>query len=118
MKTMAAIMLRSADALRMASERARIPAAVIAENQRAGGCARNLNVTLLRAANWLRIAAAPTFAVMALLVAVVGGSSQYAVRRGTRCVTFVRNGCDVLADERLSFGVLAYAPRNVGKAGS
>jgi hypothetical protein len=81
---MAAIMLRSVDALRMASERARFPAAVIAENQRAGGSAGNVKVALLRAANWLRFAAAPTFVVMALLVAVVGRSLPNALCGGAR----------------------------------
>ena len=80
---MAAIMLRSVDALRMARERARLPAAVIAENQCAGGSAGNVDVVLLRAANWLRLAAAPTFAVMALLVAVDGGSLPNALCGGT-----------------------------------
>jgi hypothetical protein len=47
LKPTAGIMLPSVDALRVASERARFPAAVIAENQRAGGSAGNVNVAPL-----------------------------------------------------------------------
>lgn len=66
---MAAIMRRSAAALRMAGERARVAVAtIIAEDKGAGGSAGSANMTLLRVANWLRFAATPIFVVMALLV--------------------------------------------------
>ena len=59
------------------------------------------------AADWLRFAAAPTFAIMALLTGVLGGSLQDILCSAARCVTAERNGLDVHADERLSFGALA-----------
>jgi ABC-type Na+ efflux pump permease subunit len=40
----------------------------------ARACAASGNAAALRAANWLSLAAAPTFAVMALLTGVLGGA--------------------------------------------
>jgi hypothetical protein len=39
----------------------------------AGGCAGTDNAAALRAADWVCLAAAPTFAIMALLTGVLGG---------------------------------------------
>ena len=61
------------------------------------------------AADWVCLAAAPTFAVMALLTGVLGGGQQEYVLRCASCVTARRNGLDVHADERLPFGALAEA---------
>src|SRR5205807_9305327 len=46
--------------------------------------ARNGNPTVLGAADWLSLAAAPTFAIMALLTAVLGGGPMDAVRSAAR----------------------------------
>jgi hypothetical protein len=90
---MVAIMRRPAAALRMSGERTsgirceRDRSRVTTPNctaehqsERATGSA---NGTILRAANWLRLAAAPTFAVMALLVGGVDKSLPSALCGGT-----------------------------------
>src|SRR6202795_2634148 len=43
------------------------------QRETAGGSARSGNAAALGAADWLCLAAAPTFAIMALLTAVLGG---------------------------------------------
>src|SRR6185295_9846427 len=58
------------------------------------------------AADWLYLAAAPTFAIMALLTAVLDGKR----------VTADRNGPDVLADERLSPAALAEADLRLARS--
>ena len=73
----------------------------------------NGNAAAIGAADWLHLAAAPTFAIMALLTAVLGGGSLDALC--SKCVTAERNGPDVLADERLPFGALAEADRQPAK---
>ena len=60
------------------------------------------------AADWLCLAAAPTFAIMALLTGVLGDGPLDMLCSRAR-VTAERNGPDVLADERLPFGALAEA---------
>ena len=62
------------------------------------------------AVHWLGLAAAPTFAIMALLT----GCSRRrragcALLGGARCVTAERNGPDVPADDCLPFGAVAEA---------
>ena len=44
-----------------------------AQRETAGACAGNGDAAALGAADWLSLAAAPTFAIMALLTAVLGG---------------------------------------------
>ena len=66
------------------------------------------NAAALGAADWLCLAAAPTFAITAY------GCSWwrpvgYALLGRARCVIAERNGPDVLADECLPFGALAEA---------
>jgi hypothetical protein len=65
----------------MASDRAGTPTAFVAEEQPAGGSAESANAGPLRAANSLQLAAAPAFAIMALLTAV-GGDSPSSVLCG------------------------------------
>jgi hypothetical protein len=60
------------------------------------------------AAEWLCFAAAPTFAVMALLIAV-DGSQQDVLCAAMQHVAAWRNGSDVFADDCFSFGALAEA---------
>ncbi len=68
------------------------------------------HISGLGAADWLSLAAAPTFAVMALLTGVFGGGVPDFLLRGyARCVAAHRHGADVFADERLSPGALAQA---------
>lgn len=47
----------------------------VTQHETAGGIARNGDAPALGAADWLCLAAAPTFAIMALLTGVLGGSS-------------------------------------------
>ena len=64
---------RSAGTKRMPRVR-RGPATVIAlQRETPGACAEGGNAAALGAANWLSLAAAPTFAIMALLTGVLGG---------------------------------------------
>jgi hypothetical protein len=58
-------------------------------------------------ADWLCLAAAPTFAIMALLTGVLGGGPSDMLC--SQDASPERNGPDVLADERLPFGALAQA---------
>ena len=44
-----------------------------ADAKTAGGCSGTVNAAALGAADWLCLAAAPTFAIMALLTGVLGG---------------------------------------------
>src|SRR5208337_3424121 len=60
-------------------------------------------------AKWLCLAATPTFAIMALMTGVLGGGPGGYALLGRAWVSAERNGPDVLADERLSFGALAEA---------
>ena len=46
------------------------------QRETAGACAASLDAAGLGAADWLCLAAAPTFAIMALLTGVVGGGPQ------------------------------------------
>ena len=63
------------------------------------------------AAGWLSLlAAAPTFAVMALLTHFGGGPPDTLCSTGT-ALHLRRHGPDVPADERLPFGALAEADR-------
>jgi len=59
----------------------------------------------LRAVDWLRLAAAPTFAIMALLTAAHSGGQPDILCSAAG----ERNGPDVLADERVPLGALAEA---------
>ena len=64
----------------------------------------------LRAVDWLYLAAAPTFAIMALLTAArSGGQPDMLVLGGGTYVAAGRNDPDVLADERVPLGALAEA---------
>jgi hypothetical protein len=74
------------------------------------------NAAALGAADWLCLAAAPTFAIMALLTGVLGGGANgdHLFDRA-RCDTADRNGPDVCAHERLPFGALAEADRQPTK---
>jgi len=86
------------------------------QHKTAGACAGSGNAAALAAADWLHLAAAPTFALMALLTAVLGGGApDVALLDRARRVTAERNGPDVLADERLPFGALAEADLNPTK---
>jgi hypothetical protein len=57
---------------------------------------------------WLSLAAAPTFAVMALTTGILGGSPGNMICPAGHASLLV-GGPDVLADERLSFAALAEA---------
>jgi len=46
---------------------------IAAQRETAGGCAGSGNAAAFGAADWLSLAAAPTFAIMALLTSVLGG---------------------------------------------
>jgi hypothetical protein len=46
---------------------------IAAQRETAGGCAESGNAPALGAADWLCLAAAPTFAIMALLTGALGG---------------------------------------------
>ena len=60
------------------------------------------------AADWISLAAAPTFAIMALLTGVFGGGPHgYALLCRAWGVSVERNGPDVCVDERLPFDALA-----------
>ena len=62
------------------------------------------------AADWLSLAAAPTFAFMALLTAVPGGGPlEMLCSAAPGASPFTRNGAHVPADERLPSGALAEA---------
>ena len=64
----------------------------------------------LGAADWLCLAAAPTFAIMALLTGVLGGGPPDMLCSAAQDASAAeRNGPDVRADERLPFGALAEA---------
>ena len=81
---MAVIMRRPVAAPRMVCERAGIAVgAVIAEDNGARGSAGSANVAL-RVADWLRLAATPTFAVMALLAAAANNSLPNVLCGGSR----------------------------------
>jgi hypothetical protein len=45
-------------------------------SETAGGCGGSGDAAVLGAVHWLSLAAAPTFAIMALLTAVLGGGPQ------------------------------------------
>ena len=76
----------------------------------AGARAGNVDATGRGAVRWLSLAAAPTFAIMALLTGVLGtGPSDVLCSAAHDASTAERNGPDVPADERLSFGPLAEA---------
>ena len=68
-----------------------------------------LAVAGLGVAYWPSLAAAPTFAIMALLTPVLGGNAGYALLGRAGCFTAERNGPDVFAHERLRFRALAEA---------
>ena len=80
---------------------------------RTGGCGsgairhENGSAPATGAADWLYLAAAPTFAIMALLTAVAWWRIAAVFDR--KRVTTDRNGPDVLADERLSSAALVEA---------
>jgi hypothetical protein len=70
----------------------------------------------LGAADWISLAAAPTFAIMALLTGIPGGGSPDMLCSATqRCIAADRNGLDVFADERFPFGAMAEADLPRGK---
>jgi hypothetical protein len=77
----------------------------------AGGAIRaeSGHVAALRAVDWLYLAAAPTFAIMALLGRSRRRPAGYLVLGGGTYVAAERNDPDVLADERLPFAALAEA---------
>jgi hypothetical protein len=68
-----------------------------------GTCGGSGHACAFGAADWL-VAAAPTFAVMALLTGTSSGLIRRALPGGCRCIAAERNGGDVSADERLPFG--------------
>jgi hypothetical protein len=80
-----------------------------------GTCAGGDNATALGAADRLGLAAAPTFAMMALQTAPLGGGSADMLCHYAGSVAAERNGPDVPVnerlDERLPFGALAEAGR-------
>ena len=68
----------------------------------------------LGAADWLCLAAAPTFAIMALLTGVLGGGPPDMLCSAAQDASLAeRNGADVPADERLPCGALAEADLRV-----
>ncbi len=72
-------------------------------NRHYGGTADSLG-----AADWLSLAAAPAFAMMALLTVAHGRRpGGHPLLGRARCVAAERNDRDVPADERLPFGALA-----------
>jgi hypothetical protein len=79
---------------------------IVAEHSRHVGLPRTLpqrdNVTTLRAADWLSLAAAPTFAFMAAFTGIPGGGGPRGDVLGR--ITYLGtewDGSNVLADERL-----------------
>jgi hypothetical protein len=48
---------------------------IATKRETAGGCAESGDAAALGAADWLCLAAAPTFAIMALLTGILGGGS-------------------------------------------
>jgi hypothetical protein len=74
-----------------------------------GTCAGSDNATALGAADRLGLAAAPTFAMMALQTAPLGGGSADMLCHYAGSVAAERNGPDVPVNERLPFGALAEA---------
>ncbi len=69
------------------------------------------DVASFRAADWLGLAATPTFALMALLTGVFGRPDGYALLCRARRLTAKRHGADVWTDECLPFGALAEVGR-------
>jgi hypothetical protein len=61
------------------------------------------------AVGWLSLAAAPTFAIMALTTGILGGGPGFMICPADHTSLLGRHGPDVLADERLSFAALAEA---------
>lgn len=83
-------------------------AVAVIECRGGGGSAGKANVAALRVATWLRLAGAPTFAVMALLVGVANVTFPNALcGGGTRYVSAKWDACDVLVDGRVPFDWLA-----------
>jgi hypothetical protein len=78
-----------------------------------GGCAgvairfESGHAVALRTADWLCLAAAPTFAIMALLTSIFGGGPPDMLCSAGHGVSAERNGPNVPADERVPFAALA-----------
>ncbi len=86
------------------------------------GCASSggafpMNRNALGAADWLLLAAAPTFAIMALVTGLLSGPRGHALLGRSASVPLKRNGPNVLADGRLSFCILAEADLPLAKRG-
>ena len=64
---------RSTGTKRMFEDSRGSAAMIAAQRETAGGCAGSGNAAAFGAADWLSLAAAPTFAIMALLTGVLGG---------------------------------------------
>jgi len=73
------------------------------------GCDENANAAALGAADWLSLAAAPTFAIMALLTGALDGGPADMLCSAARASPLSGMVPDVLADERLPFGGMAEA---------
>ena len=58
-------------------------------------------------AGWLGLAAAPTFALMALWTGFFSGTPDMALHGNARLLAVERDGGDVFADERLPFVAVA-----------
>ena len=87
---------------------------IVAEHSRHVGSPRTLpqrdNVITLRAADWLSLAAAPTFAFMAAFTGVRGGErARDDVLCRITCLGAERDGSDVPVDERLPSRALVEA---------
>ncbi len=76
----------------------------------ATGASRDGVVAARHLARWLALAATPTFAIMAVLTAVLGGPADMLCAAGYGSV-LERDGADVSADERVSFSGVAEADR-------
>ena len=86
---------------------------IVTEHSRHVGLPRTLpqrdNVTTLRAADWLSLAAAPTFAFMAAFTRIPAGGATRRCARPDSYLGAQWDGADVLADERLPSRALVEA---------
>jgi hypothetical protein len=87
---------------------------IAAWRETAGASDASRNVAAFGAAGWLSLAAAPTFAIMALLTGILEGGAPD-ICSAQVATPLERNGPDVFADERLPFGALAEAGRQPAK---
>ena len=77
----------------------------------AGGASRDGVTAARHLARWLGLAATPTFAIMAVLTAMLGGGPADMLCAAGHGSVLERDGADVSADERVSFGGVAEAGR-------